>query len=240
VSFTDQQSVMQPDNDAPVWRYMSIEKYLSLLASDTLFFPSADLMPDRWEGYKGKATEEARRKRLGDNYEAVLPLLTQSSGNRKSTYLSCWYVGDSEDAVMWYAYARENGVALKTTWGKLKQSVASSTEALVGGFVEYINPDVDPVSDDTPHRAYFFKRQHFRSEREARLVYQLLWYGTRLRKDSDPAPVGVDVSWDRSVLDAAVYTAPGSPSFTTNALKVVTGGFTNWTVQASELFSEPV
>ena len=52
-----------PENiEAPLWRYMSIEKLKSLLKENALYFRRADLFDDPLEGNQSKATLDYRPK----------------------------------------------------------------------------------------------------------------------------------------------------------------------------------
>ena len=43
--------IIQPKDNATLWRYMSFEKFASILATESLFFSRADKYDDKFEGY---------------------------------------------------------------------------------------------------------------------------------------------------------------------------------------------
>jgi hypothetical protein len=54
-----------PSNiDVPVWRYMDLTKFISMLETEALHFARASGMSDQFEGSTSKVTYEARRKAI--------------------------------------------------------------------------------------------------------------------------------------------------------------------------------
>ncbi|USZ68549.1 hypothetical protein NGM10_02130 [Halorussus salilacus] len=146
-----------PPDDAVIRRYLSVDRFWSLLEASGLWFsridgfsdqfeatlpkPNADLRDavKRWSGRDSTETEhnERMRKRRDDR-----------------TYINCWRLGEDESAVFWNAYiGDEYGVAVETTVGDFRAAVEMDVS---DGYVEL-------------YREYVRSRGPERAERQARM-----------------------------------------------------------------------
>ncbi|MEB0287211.1 DUF2971 domain-containing protein [Cryobacterium sp. 10S3] len=152
----------QPADDATIWRYMDLARFISILEDQALYFASAASMSDKWEGA------------YGTNYVPPSKSSRYIAGAliQESMYLSCWFVSEYESAAMWDIYQREGrGVAIRTTWGHLKHSLHTK-KPIHGGLVQYVDYETLNVNSANILSPYNFKRKSFAHEQEARL---LLW-----------------------------------------------------------------
>lgn len=158
-----------PDPDTIIWRYYSLDKFLSLLTTQTLFFTSTVKFEDPFEGDYGEHTKEYIRQNYGENqyqrdfntYEFL----------RKHTYISCWYENKHESDAMWKLYG--NGIAIKSTFGAISALIPwSETELRHAGRINYIDYSVDPINVDNGWISYFYKRRSFVHEQEVRFLLQ--------------------------------------------------------------------
>ena len=154
-----------PDNIV-IWRYMSLEKFLSLIENEELYFCRVDLFEDK--------------------HEATLPIIDKKNfyyseenknyweNERKRHFVNCWIESPHELSLMWTAYAK-NGVAIKSTVGNLKNSLINSPEDIYLSRVRYIDYDRDSSQDAyTPPnilKLLFVKRSLFNQENEIRLLH---------------------------------------------------------------------
>lgn len=154
-----------PDNIV-IWRYMSLEKFLSLIENEELYFCRVDLFEDK--------------------HEATLPIIDKKNfyyseenknyweNERKRHFVNCWIESPHELSLMWTAYAK-NGVAIKSTVGNLKNSLINSPEDIYLSRVRYIDYDRDSSQDAyTPLnilKLLFVKRSLFNQENEIRLLH---------------------------------------------------------------------
>jgi len=135
----------------------------------------------------------ARLHELGDPWEGARPLrlakrLVEMVGESGPMYdyyriaasqavVSCWHENEYESVAMWRLYTSgSEGVAVKTTIGRLKRSLAGEPRAITIGRVQYIDhidhgidddglaPEIDTLSP------IFCKRRSFEHEREVRVV----------------------------------------------------------------------
>ena len=157
----------EPEVTATLWRYMSFAKFCSLLNRNALFFSLVGDMEDKYEGfiYPPMPREEGDRlqqaERLG--HEVLRKIA-------RTALISCWTESDHESSLMWEYYAGTEGVAVRTTFKDLQDSIRSVAELPIAfGRVEY----VDYRQKEVPRfgRApLFHKRMEYRAEGEVRAV----------------------------------------------------------------------
>ncbi len=157
----------EPDPTTTLWRYMSFAKFCSLMERRALFFSLVSDMADRYEGF-------------------ISPPLTCQSGDRlhhveymardilhkvaRTCLISCWTESNYESSLMWEAYAGTEGVAVRTTYQALQESICSVAELpITFGQVEYVDYIQQQVSR-FGWAPLFHKRIEYRGEGEVRAV----------------------------------------------------------------------
>lgn len=158
-----------PKPETTIWRYYSLEKFLDLIASRSLFFSCVTRFEDPFEGDYGESAKRRIREQYGDGQ--YLRDFNTYDFLRGHTYISCWYEADFESDGMWKLYG--NGIAAKAEFGKIQQLLTwSETEIKQAGRVNYIDYEAGHVDVDARYLPYFFKRQAFAHEREVRFLIQ--------------------------------------------------------------------
>ena len=156
-----------PEDTATLWRYMSFAKFCSLLERKELFFSLVGDMEDRYEGFiyppihreHGDPIQQAER--LG--YEMLRSL-------SRAALISCWTESGRESSLMWKVYAASEGVAIRTTFRRLKESIHSVADLpFTFGRVEYVDYRRKEVSRFS-RAPLFHKRLEYREEGEVRVV----------------------------------------------------------------------
>lgn len=194
-----------PENvDQPIWRYMDVAKFLSLLEDSSLFFPRATLFEDKFEGSVSRenlrrrpdliedhlkqrragfphvsfsaAEDNVTRKSMGEMFKTMAQVL---EWERNWTYVSCWHMNDHESDAMWKLYAATNqAIAVRSTFSKLKQCLRSHHQPPGGdpilGTVYYVDYTKDVVLRNFRLSEFFYKRMSFAHERELRAIIQEL------------------------------------------------------------------
>ena len=118
----------------PVWRYLTLAKLISLLSEGAFYFSRADLLGDPHEGTISAQNAANIRTQFCDPGRPNLIVKVRRMW-KLFTYVSCLHLNETESEAMWRVYCPTNeGVALKTTYGKLAQSVQSNDFCL-GSFV---------------------------------------------------------------------------------------------------------
>ncbi len=143
--FTD--GIEPEDLETPILRFMELWKFQDLLTG-RLYFRRADLFEDESEGLPLDdywETLNLNRYDLNDiqnrNYH-----LGFDAQIRQSYFITCWYLGGNERVRMWRSYAKGNGVAVCSTYGRLKSALDSMTleDKAHLGLVRYGNAHLIP------------------------------------------------------------------------------------------------
>lgn len=202
--FTPHQQISTPADEVTVWRYMSIEKFISLLSSSSLHFCRLDKFDDPWEGVWPKNYLESASQK--SNLEVFARVKS-----KHILFVNCWHANESESAAMWDLYSsRDSGVAIKTTVGRLKSSLEGGETYL--GAVRYVdfNNYIERESLNVMVPA-FLKRSSFEHEREVRLLH---FKGELLASPPEISQQKVCLS----TLMQHVYFSPVMPQWTVNAV----------------------
>ena len=157
----------QPGATATLWRYMSFAKFCSLLEREALFFSLVGKMADRYEGFVYPPQPREHGDRLREAESIAHGVLQESARN---ALVSCWTESGHESSLMWEAYAGDEGVAVRTTFEDLQESIRSVAEVPVTfGQVEY----VDYREREVPRFGWaplFHKRIEYHGEDEVRAI----------------------------------------------------------------------
>ena len=156
----------EPAATATLWRYMSFAKLYSLLERGQLFFSLVGDMEDEYEGFICPSTRDPE-DRLQQAECRGVEVLHEIA---RSALINCWAASDHESALMWTKYAGGEGVAVRTTFRDLKESICFGAKYPVSfGQVEYVNYPQQQV----PRFGWaplFHKRVEYRGEEEVRAM----------------------------------------------------------------------
>jgi hypothetical protein len=234
---------------------MDVSKLVSFLDTRTLFFARADSFGDTWEGAISPSDFDAwnemvvrneenheDRKKLIQNYRGAF------RGFRRHTYISCWHQNEGESAAMWKLYLKSGeGVALQSSFGRLRRELDGADRRIHLGKVRYIDYKKRATPAGTPHligRCYMlgqfapfiYKRLGFSHENEIRGVFQDAW-----ERPGDPSEAqrGLPITVNVRELVEGVYVAPGTQGWLRDAVQSVLRRFgIDREVRPSE-FDEP-
>jgi hypothetical protein len=177
--------ICEPLDETTIWQYMDFTKLVSILERRELFFARIDKVDDP---YEGTITDFNRRERM-PTYKAQYPDMTEeqlrnifdnidnySQILRSGRMLiNCWHMNHFESAAMWELYAQRNsGIAIKTTYKRLKDSLDKGTPDLIKfGLVKYIDFENEWVPEDNMYHLFLRKRKSFQHENELRAILEL-------------------------------------------------------------------
>lgn len=122
--FTD--GIEPEDLDTPILRFMERWKFEDLLTG-RMYFRRADLFEDESEGLPLDdywQTLNLNRYDLND-IQVRNQHLGFDAQIRQSYFIACWYLGLNEQVRMWRSYAKGNGVAVCSTYGRLKAALGA-------------------------------------------------------------------------------------------------------------------
>ena len=171
-----------PPDDAVLWRYMSTDKFSSLLTEASLFFSRIDRLDDGHEGSAAKPYRASRAKYNGKELDACCfeALETGLRELRRFTLVNCWQRNTHESDAMWRLYcSAKDGVAVKTTVGSVKGSLLGAEPVFIGevlyeDYGEHFSQTRSAGQDSfTMGPLALRKRHYFESEQEVRAVIDL-------------------------------------------------------------------
>ena len=184
--YKELEGITSPKDESILWRYMSLEKFVSILATGSLFFTRVDKFNDPFEGaipplmtYMYEIASNSV-----ENIEKEDLKLEQKRAENWYKYImcNCWHQNEEESMAMWEKYQLPNsGIAIKTTMRNLKNSLSDELDVFIGqirysSFAHYeINYTYDYWSAERSditriYFPYFYKRKAFEYEHEVRLI----------------------------------------------------------------------
>jgi hypothetical protein len=171
------------DMDMSIWRYMSFEKFISLLTYQALWFSKLKILEDKFEGMMPSAVK-VRMNNENQKWKQIFPAelhnqidslndKNEESG-RELTLVNCWFIGETESKRMWDEYAPlANSVAIKSTPKMLLRGVLLGGVPAAIGKVRYVDHHTHEMSayhaSQTFERA-FIKDDKYSHENELRLA----------------------------------------------------------------------
>ncbi len=216
--FEDNAHIHTPPDETVIWRYLDFTKFVSALEHSAFFFPGLQTLSqvDQFEGSLSVPTLDEFRIPLSqsdsnqttERFDAFINIFR---GMRTALYANCWHANAYGSAAMWGLSLRHgDGVAIKSTVGRLKAAFAVTTEPIHIGSVKYIDFQTERVPWQNVFHIAFHKRRSFEYEREVRAVV----YG-------DYGPRGTNIDVDLNALISAIHVAPTSPAWLHELLSLV-------------------
>jgi hypothetical protein len=234
---------------------MDFAKFVSLIDSGSLFFPRVDRLQDPFEGSWPRVNVENRTANVPDLMssearESFLEAMRDKSETSKQWpryfAVSCWHMNEHESEAMWRLYLKDDkGVAVQSTYGKLKNVLDKPEEPVYLGMVKYVDYDSEVINDGNIMNPLAHKRKSFEHEREVRALVGRLptkTNGSGFDFDRDTIQGGgVQVKIDVCELVERVYIAPVAPSWFEALMKSVLKRYGyDFEVQRSKLNEDPV
>jgi len=241
------------DNGVKIWRYVDIPKLAAMLSSRSLYFCQVPLLGDPFEGSLVQAVKngiESMKPIVVKQYPGFVrtdeQMCNSIMSSKTYSYASCWYASEEESAAMWDLYARGGfGVTVRSTLGRLVDSVASVAEPVWIGKINYHNYATAQPPQNSLWTPMFQKRKSFEHEREIRALVMDWDKMNTLRGTWSYEPnlvPGRYVSADLSILLERVYVAPFAPQWYKDVIiKVVAAlGFEWLPVTQSDMEASPI
>jgi hypothetical protein len=223
----------QPEDlAAPLWRFLDLPKFLSLLQTRSLFFTRGDLFRDP---YEGMPSDEVAAAFPQDLPIGVMDWARSFTPIRRAVFVNCWHLSPHESAAMWSVYSASSGLALRTTYRKLRDALGAWPHRAYMGTVRY---GEDQASNAKMNALGMFmnKRRSFEHEREVRIVLMDL-SGTLPGRDKDRFPPGVLLPVNLGNVVEEVVVSPDAPDWLTGVIASVSAEYGNaFPVRRSSLY----
>jgi hypothetical protein len=224
------------DTSVAVWHYSQLWKLLSALQSQTLYLALLDVLKSKFDPYEASvpasthndqvpllAGNSAMQQFFGTS-EATSPraswerpgedswtrISRMRRGLLRCTHASCWRHGEESEA-MWRLYCPgTDGVAIRTTFAKLRDSVSDPHACVsevkyfdykTGRFFRHKH-DWDPA---------FHKRIAFKHEQEVRVLrHDVADWRKASEDEAFSLPTGYNLQWDPAVVIDEIIVHPQS------------------------------
>lgn len=189
-----------------------------MLATRSLYFASADKLGDRYEGFfsrrnlnrEGITFANFSAQDQPRAHQAVAALREQLKRERHLFCISCWHMSEHESDAMWTLYSPNGaGVAIQTSFGRLKNSVRDCPDDVMIGSVKYVDYDRDIIPEGNSYWPFLHKRNAFAHENEVRAIIGLQGKGEEAEKRVEGGGVAVQV--DLTALIERVVVNPLAP-----------------------------
>jgi len=213
--------------NAKIWRYMDFTKFVSLFEKSALFFTRADKLSDPFEGsiakFYGKPWPEDY-----EDYKERIPshIFKNISEYRifltKCTIINCWHLNEYESAAMWRLYLKSNeGIAIQSTFGRLKNCFVDGEYEILIGKVEYIDYERAWIPTDLDIYPFVYKRRSFEHEKELRAIAQTFYHNKdgSINYKKSRFDDGAYIKVNLNTLIDKIYIAPTSPKWIYKLIK---------------------
>lgn len=251
-----------PADEQTIWRFMTLEKLLSLLVTSSLYLTQVEKLrkddpfesqftqahinlfyliqtnPVFAESYfkrQAQKMDQAALDQLKNLIAIHTPAALQDSAERSARfcYANCWHINDHESAALWQLYSSNDaGVAILSTIGRLKNALAAAERPLYLGEVQYIDFRNEIIGLDNIINPIFRKRMSFAHERELRLA--------TMEFNVDNQTAGISVPCNLETLIGELVISPLAADWFVETVKQVAEKFVSTlTVRKSSLFTGP-
>jgi hypothetical protein len=252
--YVKKEHLTTPPDTTPIWRYQNLSQFLALLNTKSLYFAMKREFSDKWEGKLSAKYIEALKQSdqvpkmmaLGVTKEQALTGLKFGYTVSQNLYgINCWHMDEVESVAMWGLYSRgDDGVAIQSTIGRLRDSLAKEPRPMFIAQVEYtdhakVSETVGPISQLAP---LFTKRRSYRHESEVRAVLERIADRTDQEFYSFLAKTtaGEAVTVDLPMLVQKIVVAPGYPAWAIGSLQqAVNAAGLTVQVETSDLLKPP-
>lgn len=215
-----------PNHDARLWRYMDLQRFISILDRKELYFPSAATL-SKCDPFEGEPALEKIYAASQKGQDEMRWLRLNADLFKHLNFFNCWHMNDGESDAMWKLYSNGNdGVAIQSTVTRIKSCFDQSESEVYMGMVNYDGRHTLELSDrtDVVITDYMLKRPAFKHEQEVRLgTYRsdvndtyfergtLKHQGLNISVDDillNPKTEGVNVGVDVEILIEKLFISP--------------------------------
>ena len=202
--FATHENLERLHGNSIIWRYMSLAKFLDLLVNSCLFFADVRCLTDKNEAFipeKTLAVKKGELMRKGYGGQELTNELDQFRQRydpmQLQPLINCWSRNQHESYALWKIYlsGSTDGVAIRTTFSKLRQSIirmnGDSDLTICYGIVQY--EDYLKETELSKCRLIITKRKPYEYEREVRLFILNASQSTKHTNSLKCSRINVDV-----------------------------------------------
>lgn len=232
-----------PGDDAKIWRYSDITKFMRVLQTHALYFASAERLTDGYEGTLTRPSLDRYIRMLADGSRISEQQARESVASvddvvsRPSAAgmigVNCWHLSEHESAAMWQVYSPRDspGIVIQSTFDRLCRSFHCYKYNVWVGKMQYIDYTTEDIGNVRDVKQWFLhKRREFSYEKELRAMIIASWQP------------GKEVDCDLPVLIESIKIAPAAPPYLVELVSEICRLFkipTDVTIMPSELTDPP-
>lgn len=235
-----------PDNEDPIWRYMDLGKFISLIQTNQLWFSHTSNFNDPYEGrYSKEVAEEIQKEKwsIENPSDEDSRFFMEGGGD---DYVSCWNMKDGQSVALWESYVEgNNGVAIKSTVGDLYTALAELPEQQLDHQMEFGKVEYH-ITGEEPRGYYapiFTKRDIFDFEQEYRAVLTVFdpLDDVEIDRVKIRPNVGIGLEIDPNTLINEVFISPGASGYLREVVDRLQSDYNlNYTIEKSTVFDHPL
>jgi hypothetical protein len=159
-------------SDTLLWRYLSFDKFMDMIAMRRLYFRRADKLEDPFEcnfppelysiPVSGKSSDQAM-----EFHKSLHGYVTEK---RSEVYLNCWHTSEYESDAMWKLYGgREHSIAIASRVSSFTGQLSDYN--IISGNVKYTSIITDTFCLGHITDFALIKRKSFEHEKEFRFIF---------------------------------------------------------------------
>jgi hypothetical protein len=189
-----------PEFRMPVWRYLTLGKFLSLLELQAVWFSRLGTLIDTFEGtippLTKRAMDESSQEWLPvfprpEHQEMIRRMADKNEDDgRVMCVVSCWFIGERESSHMWEAYASlTEGVAIRSSCERLVAGLGLHREVTriqKVRYVDFATVDLGLYKGGQVYERAFLKRLEYAAEQELRVATMNIVHSYALNEDGTP------------------------------------------------------
>jgi len=256
------ENLIELEPHSTLWRYLSYDKFESLLETKSLFFCRADKFSDPFEGSipreevlyrpEGERLIQRRLNQPIDEREVQNSIKTQEDFHknyRRYITINCWHINTNESDAMWRLYLKDNeGVAIQTSTERMNEVIDKIPENIFLSKIRYIDYEKEGFfnSETYPHLSkniyvpFIHKRKEFTHESEFRLLHEIDDDRNDNYWENQPNPKGIFIRINVEALIEKIYFHPTvNPEIEEKIKKLVKEKGFNFEFCKSRLSEEP-
>lgn len=213
--YQDQPGFEQIGDNEILWRYQDLPRYLDLLIRKQLFFTRIDQFEDPFEGKFSKSDKQALAESGLNRQQAKQQIdMYEYQSNNIAVTVNTWHQNNAENYAMWNIYAKNYGIAVQTTYKKLKACFKSTDKPVYIGKVIYYNEETDRLPMENPLTPFIRKRCLYQYENEIRCCYVMSQkQESGFTWEEQDTYNGVFIPVDLNVLIERIYISPYAPKW---------------------------
>jgi len=205
--YVSKPELVEPDEDVKLWRYMDLAKLLSMFENKGLFFTVSRIFREKYDYFEGAYPDHWLEFYFPEGVREEIQGMCDRFWVRYG--INCWHINKHESDAMWKIYSSKGyGIAIQSTFERLKSSFKETDNEVFAGIVHYIDYDEEIVPFDRAIKAYFYKRKIFEHEKELRVAAAY-----DLEEPYIPSINGCHIKSDLNQLIENIYLSPTTPQW---------------------------